>query len=546
MTARALLTAALRPTAPTVPGVGDPATPGLLDSVPPAIRVVMVVAAVLLVLVLVLRWKLDTSGSPGGGRRGRSRADLERDRSARWAAPRQIPSLLVDAPTPGRLTLGRLGRKTVAAEARRSVLVIAPTGSRKTATYVVPELLRWDGPALVTSVKADVLHLTVTARARRGPVYLFSPGGTVTGPGLPPACRWNPLAAATTYAGARATASWLGDSSKVDARGVEHASYWDTLGEKLLAPLLFAAARVGAGIAQVVRWVEYQDEAGVATLLRQLGDPDAEAAWHATCGREPRTKSSVYGTAEVLLHPFTHPAVVASLAPTGPGPLLDPHTMLQQGATAYLVAPEYEQELFAPVFEALVNAVVRAKQETASRGPTTQGSGLFLCLEEAANVAPIRKLDRIASAGAAQGIVLMSVWQDEGQLERVYGPATARTVIANHTARVYLPGGQDDATLAGLTRLLGDHQVVRTSTSVSPRPGDRTSTSRHLEEVALAPVAWLRERPAGEALVLVGGLPPMRLQVTPYWQDPTLRPLVDPTVLTAYHDAYATVAAGRR
>jgi len=119
-------------------------------------------------------------------------------------------------------------------------------------------------------------------------------------------------------------------------------------------------------------------------------------------------------------------------------------------------------------------------------------------------------------------------------------------VIANHTARVYLPGGQDDATLAGLTRLLGDHQVVRTSTSVSPRPGDRTSTSRHLEEVALAPVAWLRERPVGEALVLVGGLPPMRLQVTPYWQDTALRQLIDAKVLTAYHDAYATVAAGRR
>jgi len=41
---------------------------------------------------------------------------------------------------------------------------------------------------------------------------------------------------------------------------------------------------------------------------------------------------------------------------------------------------------------------------------------MLLCLEEAANVAPIRKLDKIASAGAAQGIVLMSIWQDEGGL----------------------------------------------------------------------------------------------------------------------------------
>ena len=88
----------------------------------------------------------------------------------------------------------------------------------------MPALLRWDGPATVTSVKTDVLHLTITARAKRGPVYLFSPGGTITGPDLPPPCRWYPLGGATTYAGARATANWLGDSSKVDARGVKSCS----------------------------------------------------------------------------------------------------------------------------------------------------------------------------------------------------------------------------------------------------------------------------------------------------------------------------------
>ena len=109
---------------------------------------------------------------------------------------------------------------------------------------------------------------------------------------------------------------------------------------------------------------------------------------------------------------------------------------------------------------------------------------------------------------------------------------------------MYLPGGQDDATLNGLTRLLGEHQVMRSSYSTG-RDGQR-NTTRHLEEASLAPVAWLRERPTGEALVLVGGLPPMRLAVRPYFNDPDLMTLIEPAVLEVYARAYALIPAARK
>jgi len=80
---------------------------------------------------------------------------------------------------------------------------------------VVPAVLRHHGPALVASVKSDVLLLTQAARARSGPVWVFDPTGA-TGR---PAARWSPLAAVGSYGDAMKAAAWLTDSSKVDGRG---------------------------------------------------------------------------------------------------------------------------------------------------------------------------------------------------------------------------------------------------------------------------------------------------------------------------------------
>ena len=123
--------------------------------------------------------------------------------------------LLVHGPTPGRVLLGRLGhRRLVAAEARRSVLVVAPTQAGKTTRFVVPNVLCWTGPLLVTSVKGDVLCLTAAERARRGATHVFDPTASA---GMTP-CRWSPLLACRTYADAERVAGWLVTAAGVPTR----------------------------------------------------------------------------------------------------------------------------------------------------------------------------------------------------------------------------------------------------------------------------------------------------------------------------------------
>ena len=80
--------------------------------------------------------------------------------------------------------------------------------------------------------------------------------------------------------------------------------FWMATAAKLLAPLLFAAARGHRSMADVVRWIDTQEAAEVADLLEQAGGGPALDAARATWCRDERTRSSVYTTAETVLAPF--------------------------------------------------------------------------------------------------------------------------------------------------------------------------------------------------------------------------------------------------
>ena len=70
--------------------------------------------------------------------------------------------------------------------------------------------------------------------------------------------------------------------------GMEDAGFWYTNAEKLLAPLLFAAATTGASMADVVRWLDEEETSEVLLALELAGVPEALRAARASLGREER------------------------------------------------------------------------------------------------------------------------------------------------------------------------------------------------------------------------------------------------------------------
>ena len=107
----------------------------------------------------------------------------------RWARPRDLKPLRIREAVPGRLSLGVVDGRLVAAEPRQSVIVVGPVQTGKTSGFAVPAILEWKGPVVATSVKTDLMRETLGAREQAGRVWIYDPTGST---GMP-TCGWTPL-----------------------------------------------------------------------------------------------------------------------------------------------------------------------------------------------------------------------------------------------------------------------------------------------------------------------------------------------------------------
>ncbi len=450
-----------------------------------------------------------------GARRGRAPA-------ARWARGRDLASLRIGSPQAARLTLGRAGRRLLAARRRESVIVFGPTQTHKTSGLAIPALLEWQGPVLATSVKADLLGETLERRAALGEVMVFDPA-QVSGV---ESSRATPLHGAGSWRGAMEVAHWLVSAARSGAGGLGDADFWYAAAEKLLAPLLFAAASSGHTIEAVVRWLDEgpePSEAKIEALLEATGEAAARRAYQATQNREERQRSSVYTTAEMILAAYADPRVIEESS----GADYTPEKLLDGGAnTLYLCAPTHQQERLRTVFSMIVQELVAAVYErSAARGRPLEPP-LLLLLDEAANIAPVPNLAEIASTGAGQGVQLLTVFQDMAQVSSRYG-ARAATIVNNHRAKLFGTAISDAETLAYVSRLIGAGEFEQRSRSSGER-GRRSETEGETYR-DLAPATVVRERRPGSALLVYGHLPPAQIALRPWYEDRALRALRNPT-----------------
>lgn len=478
------------------PGVPSVAFPARLRHDVPSAPVFWVVA---FAIVAVVTTCACGSSRVLRGTRAKTRAELPKPG---WARAQDLAPLVVSRPTRGRLVVGRVGRALVATESGHSLLVVGPTQSGKTTGLAIPAILGWDGPVVATSVKADLVCATAAARAAKGPVTIYDPLAVC---GFPRAS-WSPLAAASTWAGARRVAASLCSVQRDSGRSPEDAAFWGALAEKLLAPMLFAAARDGRSMRDVVAWIDAREVDEVLDAVEGAGDLDVLRSARASFGREERQLASVYATAEAAIAAYGDPLVDAAESECR----IDVKRLGAGGSdTCYLVAPAHEQERLRPVFVALMREIFDETFNLASRKGRLDPP-LLVVLDEAANIAPVSNLDGLASTAASHGIQLVTVWQDFAQIAARYG-ARAATVVNNHRAKLVFPGVTDPDTLDQFSRLIGERSVE--TESVTTDAAGLVSATLAEDERRLASAADLRTLAAGEAILLYGRIPPIRVVV---------------------------------
>ncbi|MFZ0091118.1 MAG: type IV secretory system conjugative DNA transfer family protein [Solirubrobacteraceae bacterium] len=424
----------------------------------------------------------------------------------------------------GRLALGRYRGRLLHAEERHALVAFGPPQSGKSAGLAVPALLEWDGPAVASSIKTDLLASTVARRRRLGRVFVFDPF-ELSGA---PAQTWSPLRGADTWDGALEAAWRLAAAGELDQRGVEGGDFWAIAAEQRLAPLLFTAARAEAGMAAVVRWTYGQgsrelDET-ISALTGSARDEaeleGAHAAYDALRAFESqadRTRSSIEATAQGLLRAYRFARVLRSARTSE----ITPDELLSGRATLYLIGDAKASKLLRPLFLALLSEIVDRAYERATLAGGRLELPLLLCLDEAGNVAPLPNLAEVASTAPSHNIQLVSIFHDLAQARSRYG-GQAETVVNSHRARMLLPGVADLETLRYFSGLAGEAEIRETTRTTGAQGGSRTIGVRRRPLVA--PEA-LRQLAPGHALLLYGRIPPAVVRLRMWFGDRRLRRL---------------------
>ena len=455
------------------------------------------------------------------------------------ASCRDLAPLVVGGPVSDRLLLGTVSGVLVATESRTAgagqhggrVSLVRRTAGVRSATRVgdrgavalfgpsrcgkttaaISGILGWDGPAILSSVKDDLLDATLRSREDRGVVKVFAPTHADS-------ATWSPLRNARSYSGARAAARGLCDGaprSGIDGGG----DFWFLQVEILLSSLLWVAANTpGMGMGDVCEWVMSQckDHAGgfaTAVHLERLGNsPDPEvrdaacrvdAALGGVLAGEERLRGSTFATATAAVWPWTDPTVERSARSSE----ISLDWLVSGNNTLYLCGPLQDQRRFAPVFGGLLADMVdqvytRAEQ---TGGPLVRP--VLVVMDEAGNT-PLRQLPEWASTVAGHGLQLVTIWQSKAQLDSIYGHADADTILTNHLTKIGFSGLSDRSSLDYLSFLVGDEQVVTRSVSRDGAGGRDRTVSEATSTMPIIAPAKLREMRPGHGVLIHGSLPP--------------------------------------
>ena len=170
------------------------------------------------------------------------------------------------------VTLGRTvpGGMPVAISAEDSALVLSAPRQGKTSQVIIPWLHTWPGPALVTSIRLDVLLATATLRRRRGPVAVMAPTGAIS---WPERLTWPLAKGCEHFDRARVRADVMVTVGKSETRSDStDGGYFGLNATNLLAGWLHAAALAGLSSSAVVDWAFDERRDDPIRILASHGD----------------------------------------------------------------------------------------------------------------------------------------------------------------------------------------------------------------------------------------------------------------------------------
>jgi type IV secretory pathway TraG/TraD family ATPase VirD4 len=384
------------------------------------------------------------------------------------------------------------------------VLVMAPPRTFKTA-FLADVILRYPGPVIATTTKADVFQLTSGLRDRRGPVHVFNPQQIG---GVPSTFRWSPVAGCQDQATAIRRADAFAHA--VSQKGVEDGTFWSAKASDYLRAYFHAAALTGADLGTVAAWVAGADPGVAEDILAAAG----AAQWALTLAElrseAQKTAATVRMVMSRALSFMADPALAVSVLP-GPGEGFDIGAFLADAGTVYMIAEAVTEEApVAPLFAAMASEIHYQAAQTGQASPAGRlDPPLLMGLDEVTQICPVPLPVWLSDSGG-KGIQVCAVAHGEAQLAGRWGGHGRQVVLDTSSVKVFLPGITDTTTLKAASDLCGQ---------AAWRIRGQDHPTRH----DVATPDMIRQLPAGFALVIRGGCAPVIARLPRAWRNPAYK-----------------------
>ena len=384
------------------------------------------------------------------------------------------------------------------------LLVMAPPRTYKTA-FLADVILRYPGPVIATTTKADIYHLTAAVRAQHGPVHVFNPqhiGGVAS------TFCWSPVDGCEDPATAIRRADAF--AFAVSQKGVEDGTFWSAKACDYLRGYFHAAALARYDLRTVAAWVAGADPDVPERILLAAGARQWALTLAELRSEAHKTAATVRMVMSRALSFMADPALAASVLP-GPGDGFDIPAFLDDAGTVYLIAEAVSEEApVAPLFAAMATEIHYIAAQLGQASPAGRlDPPLLMGLDEVTQICPVPLPFWLSDSGG-KGIQVFAVVHGEAQLAGRWGDHGRQVVLDTSSVKVFLPGITDTTTLQAASTLCGQ---------ASWKVRGQDHATRH----DVATPDMIRQLPAGFALVIRGGCAPVIARLPRAWNNPAYR-----------------------
>lgn len=386
----------------------------------------------------------------------------------------------------------------------------------KTSCVCVPQIVEAPGAVIATSNKRDLVDLTRGPRSREGVVWVHDVQNIL---GEAPSWWWNPLSFVRNMERAEALTDIF--ISSASSAGAKQDAYFESDGKRLLSHMLFAAAVADKPITDVFSWAQDPDDKTPRNALYDAGRPALAEALDRIQTLTPKQRDGVYGTVRPWVNVLSYDRVIPWITnddAQGPRAEFDHTQFATTTDTLFLISKEGAGTARA-ISAALAVAVLTEAEERAAEQPRGRlATPMMGVLDEVANVVRWRQLPDVYSHYGSRGIVLASFFQSWDQGIEAFGEHGMRKLWSASNIRVAGSGLSDDKFLPFLSRIIGDHDVLRKTSSTSRGWGRQYSSAvnreRTLDESDLSAL------PRGRAILSTSGMPPTLLKLEHFSAKP--------------------------